>query len=182
MRLALDRAVTDGWLRAYAEPQRHYHTRDHIERMFADLDEADASRELIAAIWLHDIVYDPRASDNEERSAERAIVDLGESGIDARLVAELVVGTKHHGPGSAAQNLLNDIDLGIFAANEPDYDRYAGDIRKEYAWVAEEDYRRGRLKVLESFDARQIYQSPKYAAWEERAHANIRREMAKLAA
>ena len=52
-----------------------------------------------------------------------------------------------------AQVLL-DADLAVLGASEADYRVYAEAIRREYAWVAEADYRVGRRRVLESFLAR----------------------------
>ncbi|MGZ7283798.1 HD domain-containing protein, partial [Streptococcus pyogenes] len=47
--------------------------------------------------------------------------------------------------------VLLDADLAILGASEERYKRYAADIRKEYAWVPEADYRKGRAAVLERF-------------------------------
>ncbi|EAN88867.1 hd phosphohydrolase family protein [Trypanosoma cruzi] len=67
----------------YTEPQRHYHTMTHLEEMLGCLARfqseapvahrlpAEGARRLVVelAIFFHDAVYDPRRSDNEERSA-----------------------------------------------------------------------------------------------------------------
>ena len=61
---------------AYAEPARFYHTLDHVAAVLGTNAElADLARDPAAlqlAAWFHDAVYDPRASDNEERSAALA--------------------------------------------------------------------------------------------------------------
>lgn len=179
-RLNLPLAVTSSWIAQLSEPHRHYHTLAHIRHMLAHLSEADASREMIAAIWLHDIVYDPRASDNEEKSAEQALRDLVGTDIDASLVAELTLGTKRHEAGSEVQNLLNDLDLGIFSAPRAAYARYAEQIRHEYGFVPHAVYRPNRAVVLERFDAGRIYRTSGFAACEGGAHANLRWEIAML--
>lgn len=179
-RLGLPHAVTSAWIAQLSEPHRHYHTLAHVIHMLANLPEPDASREMIAAIWLHDIVYDPHASNNEEASAEQALVDLKEAEIDASLVAALIMGTKRHEGGSDAQDLLNDLDLGIFGASRAAYARYSDQIRREYGFVPDDIYRPNRALVLERYDATRIFRTPRFIEREPDAHANLRWEIAML--
>jgi predicted metal-dependent HD superfamily phosphohydrolase len=75
--------------------------------------------------------------------------------------------------------VLIDADLAILGASELVYRTYAEQIRQEYAWVPEPDYRMGRRQVLERFLAR-----PKVfhflAHLEEAARRNIAAEIARL--
>ena len=71
----------------HREPHRRYHTSVHVMwalRHIAELVAAESHPLDLAALQLaamyHDIVYDPRATDNEARSADiarRAAIDLG---------------------------------------------------------------------------------------------------------
>lgn len=143
----------------YSEPHRSYHTGDHIE---ACLSEFDRIRELCespdqveCAIWLHDIVYDPRASDNEEKSALWGMEMLSGSGCPesaVNRVRELILVTKHvQPPVSMDSRLIVDIDLSILGQPSAIFDIYEKSIRAEYSWVPEESYRTGRSKVLRGF-------------------------------
>ena len=62
--------------RHYAVPGRFYHTLDHVGAMLDTVESLGShARNLNAvtlATWLHDVIYDSKASDNEERSAEYA--------------------------------------------------------------------------------------------------------------
>ena len=179
--LGLPAEVTDAWQAQLAEPHRRYHDHRHIAAMLRAIPERRASRELVAAIWLHDIVYDPRAGDNEERSAEQARVDLAGSGIDAERVAALILATKHHRAGSDEQQLLNDLDLGVLGAAPAVYARYAEDIRGEYAHVPEHLYRPARARVLRGFlEGPAIYGGADFRHLEEPARANLASEIARL--
>jgi predicted metal-dependent HD superfamily phosphohydrolase len=134
------------------------------------------------AAWLHDVIYDSKASDNEERNALYAERLCGQLAIsEGPLVAALIRKTKTHDAGDDADaQVLIDADLAMLGAREPVYRDYAGKIRREYAWVPEADYRKGRRRVLESFLSRpSIYHL--LGQLEEPARHNIASEISRLA-
>jgi predicted metal-dependent HD superfamily phosphohydrolase/phosphopantetheine adenylyltransferase len=181
---------------AYSEPIRAYHTLTHVEAMLAALDEVEAHMErpdaARLAAWLHDAVYDPRGSDNEERSADwldACCGALGVHGEDARLARELVLATKTHSvPDSLAARAdaryFLDADLLVLALRPSIYDRYSRQIRAEYAHLSEAEFRAGRGRVLRSLlDRAALFLTPYFRdRHEERARLNLRRELASLGA
>jgi predicted metal-dependent HD superfamily phosphohydrolase len=184
--------VTPKLRRAYDERHRRYHTRRHIEDCLRKLAAwpglaARERRLLTWAIWWHDAVYDPTASDNEARSADLARADLpalGATSAEAEEVARLILLTAgHHVPdGDALGAVLVSIDLSILAAERAGYDAYARAVRAEYAHVPDDAWRRGRAAVLQRFlDAPVIFPDPAFAAAHEAAaRANLERELASL--
>jgi predicted metal-dependent HD superfamily phosphohydrolase len=144
---------------AYAEPYRSYHTGDHIEACLAEFDRirelCESPDQVECALWLHDVVYDPRASDNEEKSALWGMEMLSGSGCPERAVnhvRELILITKHvEPPVSMDARFMVDIDLAILGQPAAIFDIYDKSIRAEYSWVPEEAYRTGRSKVLRVF-------------------------------
>jgi predicted metal-dependent HD superfamily phosphohydrolase len=144
----------------YAGSGRFYHTLDHVASVLEAVENLDSLAKNLNAVklaaWLHDLIYDSRASDNEERSAaytERLCEQL--SIPEGRIVSSLILKTKTHDAGDDpdAQVLL-DADLAILGAAEPIYRDYAERIRQEYAWVPEPDYFKGRRRVLENLLSR----------------------------
>ncbi|MDE2488699.1 MAG: phosphohydrolase [Alphaproteobacteria bacterium] len=177
---------------AYSEPHRRYHTLAHVQACLdllarrADLDAAER-RLLSWAIWFHDAIYDPRASDNEARSAELALAQtpaLGASPDDAAEVARLVRLTAGHevAEGDRLGAVLVGIDLAILGAAGSAYDAYARAVREEYGFVPEEAWRRGRAAVLQRFLAAPvIYADPELRMEREaQARANLVRELSSL--
>jgi predicted metal-dependent HD superfamily phosphohydrolase len=183
---ALMRRVLD----AYGEPQRRYHTARHLSEcvklLAQSLDLAAAPAEVEMAVWFHDAVYDPRAEDNEERSANWARGELCAAGIGpgrAARVAGLVLATRHSAPPVGQdQRLLVDVDLAILGAARARFEEYESQIRAEYGWVAEDLYRRKRREILEGFLARTpLYITPCIRdAFEARARANLIRSIQRL--
>jgi predicted metal-dependent HD superfamily phosphohydrolase len=183
---ALADAVFEDLSRRYAEPGRFYHTLEHIQSVLEVVDtlgpHARNGNAVRLAAWLHDVVYDSRASDNEERSAayaERLCEQLGLP--DGPRAASLILKTKTHDAGADADaQVLLDADLAILGADEQAYRTYAGQIRQEYAWVPEPAYRAGRRQVLERFLTRpRIYHFLGHL--EEPARKNLAAEIAHLA-
>ena len=60
--------------RAYANSGRFYHTLEHVLAVLGTVESLACHAENLNAVklaaWLHDVIYDSKASDNEERSAE----------------------------------------------------------------------------------------------------------------
>jgi predicted metal-dependent HD superfamily phosphohydrolase len=145
----------------YQETSRAYHDLSHIAKVLEAVDQLWPSPPvaLQLAAWFHDAVYDPRASDNEERSADYVRSLASPLGLSLQVVEEtarLILLTRTHqaGVNDRAGQVLLDADLSILGANADDYEDYARSIRKEYAWVEEASYRAGRAAVLERFLAR----------------------------
>jgi predicted metal-dependent HD superfamily phosphohydrolase len=144
----------------YAGPGRFYHTLDHVQSVLEIVESLGSlARNLNAvklAAWLHDAIYDSKALDNEERSAdyaERLCEKL--SILEGRLVASLIRKTKtHDAEDDPDAQVLIDADLAILGSSEPAYRAYGEKIRQEYAWVPEADYRQGRRRVLQTFLSR----------------------------
>ena len=120
--------VFDALARNYSGPQRAYHTLEHVRDCLAEFDRASSLAErpleVQAALWLHDVVYDTRASDNEERSADWAVGTLTKAGVTGTTVEHicgLILATKHIGaPQSADAALVVDIDLALAGSLSPD--------------------------------------------------------------
>ncbi len=178
---------------AYSGPDRHYHNLEHLAEMLRVAGRLAAHTEdpvaVQLAIWFHDVVYDPRAKDSEARSADLAIETLFPLGVPATTiekVARLVRATAHllatDPPADKDTAVLLDADLAILGASEERYRRYALDIRREYAFVPQSDYRMGRAMVLKRFlDRPRIFlHDVMVEEGEEGARANLTAELAQL--
>ena len=112
------------------------------------------------AAWLHDVVYDPTAADNEQRSAEWAAARLPTIGVPAAIVdrvGRLVLTTADHTAPAEDRGaaVLLDADLAILGAAPDVYETYREAIRQEYGWLSDADFRAGRRQVLERLLQRQ---------------------------
>jgi predicted metal-dependent HD superfamily phosphohydrolase len=201
----------------YGESWRRYHSWSHIHACLVELDRIDPLGTAIpsgpktgptrgsrlpileAAIWFHDAVYDPRRSDNEEKSAE-LVLELGDRmGIHREAIeaiALLVLATKHFpssgmggervepslpGIGSRVppENaaLIRDIDLAILGSAWEEFEAYETGIRKEYFFVPDAEYREKRTGAMRQFlELPAIYRTPRFASlYEARARENLSR-------
>jgi predicted metal-dependent HD superfamily phosphohydrolase len=171
----------------YSRLGRFYHTLTHIECVLETVETlgsfAPHQNAVKLAAWLHDVIYNSRASDNEERSAayaEQMCKSLSIS--DSQRVAVLILKTKTHDARSDADaQVLIDADLAILGADDLSYRNYAKQIRQEYDWVSEPEFRAGRKQVLERFVSRpRIFHF--LTDLEMPARRNIAAEIARLAA
>lgn len=181
----------------YSENWRAYHTLLHIGDMFVAFDEIrsdayDLTTDFInkqtveMAIWYHDAVYNTKKHDNEEKSAElfqeiAGYLVLTESFTDK--VTQMILATKHSvTSGDLDTQVLSDLDLSILGKNKEIFDEYENQIRREYDWVSDIDFARGRTEVLKSFLNRPNIYSTRFfrKKFEEKARQNLARSIAQL--
>jgi len=159
----------DELVQHYGEPHRAYHTLQHINESLAQF---RAVAELVAdpptvlaAIWFHDVIYEPKRADNEEASAAwagRLLAQVGVATPTISQIEKLIRYTAHDQiPPAGDAALLVDIDLAILGANPTRFADYEAQIRHEYAWVPWATYCSRRAALLETFLARpHLYQTP----------------------
>ena len=181
-------AMGERLLAAYTEPHRHYHGLAHISACLELVRQAplDDDELLLAelALWFHDVVYDPRASDNEQRSAQLASAWIDEAGAEgADEVAAVIAMTQGHvlpDAPSRTMQVVHDIDLSILGTGPVEYETYVADIRAEYAWLDDHDFAEGRAIVLQTvLGADTIFALPGYrSALEAAGRRNLAHELA----
>ncbi len=149
----------DNLVSKYSEKQRFYHTLFHVENCLKQMDLLSNlicdKFSIAVAIWFHDVIYDPKKSDNEELSAVYAqkfleSIQLGKSQIQ-KIVSLILLTQRPSNPQSPDDKYLIDIDLSILGSDEDTYEIYESWIRKEYAHVPLGKYKTGRKEVLSSF-------------------------------
>jgi predicted metal-dependent HD superfamily phosphohydrolase len=168
---------------AWAEPQRHYHSLQHLRECLAllepALDLAQRPGEVELALWFHDAVYDPKGKGNEARSADWAVGALAHAGAGSEVqeqVRALIMATCHDVvPVDDDARLLVDIDLAILGADPARFAEYDAQVREEYRWVPDLIYRVKRKEVLAGFLARPaIYWTERLGErFEARARENL---------
>jgi len=180
-------------LERWAEPQRRYHTLDHLVTVLARTTEltvyAHDPDTVALAAWFHDAVYRPDRSENEERSAALAVRALTEAGVGqdrAAEVARLVRLTVDHDPadGDADGEVLCDADLAVLAGDPAQYAAYAAAVREEFAFVPDDAFRAGRSDILRRLlDLPRLFRTD-YGRdqWEGVARRNIATELELLEA
>jgi pantetheine-phosphate adenylyltransferase len=188
-----------GWLieeeiKLYNASGRYYHTTQHILEMMKSLSENCweisimdwRRRPLYYAALYHDIIYDPLAKDNEEKSSQffHEVVkshNLHLTPKDIDLVSSLIMATKNHDSGDKLHQLFIDADLSILAATSDRFNEYERQIRAEYSMAPEQVYNKGRAEFIDEMLARpKIFLTENYARYEDRARANLTKLVERL--
>lgn len=180
-------------LQRYSEPARAYHTLTHIAGCLAHLSHVEqlAHRPdcIAAAIWLHDIVYDPKRGDNETASAAWATTFCRACqvpAVDTEQISQLILATQHgaaqpqrstvaNEPAQLDRALLLDIDLAILGAAPAQFQQYEQQVRQEYAWVPLATFCQKRAALLQQFLERPVIYETLY--FQERFEANARHNL-----
>ncbi|MFF1872001.1 hypothetical protein [Kitasatospora herbaricolor] len=180
----------------WAEPQRRYHTTEHLRAVLDHIDalagHADDPDTVRLAAWFHDAVYRPDRSENEERSAALAVRALAEAGLPERQVAEVaevarlvrLTVTHRPEPGDRDGEVLCDADLAVLGGPPEAYAAYAAAVREEYAFVPDEAFRAGRAEILRGLLALPaLYRTPAaLERFDAAARVNLAEELGRLEA
>jgi len=173
----------------YAEPQRSYHTLEHIQHCLAQLDGARHLAEdpdgIELAIWFHDAVYETDACDNELRSAQLFDSLLGPHLPRERAarIHRLIRDTEHPSePEDNDARLLVDIDLSSFGLPWDEFMRDTRAVCAELTHLPEPQLVAGKCRFLNALMARSsIYLTPHFRErLEARARSNIERHLREL--
>lgn len=174
---------------SYGEPGRRYHTAAHIAHCLAQFDPAaPLMRDPDAvemALWFHDAIYEPRATDNEARSAEmfqaRASGALDDDFV-SRVFELIMVTTHQEPPDDPDAEYMVDVDLSSFGLPWDEFRRDSDAVREEYAHVDDARFYATQLRFLRSLLNRSpLYCTPYFRdRLELRARENITRHVEEL--
>jgi predicted metal-dependent HD superfamily phosphohydrolase len=184
--------VLEEILLRYSDSSRYYHTTEHLRSGFEVLDrylKARTTGEVELAFWYHDFEYNTQAKDNELQSASVASDRITRS-LQLPLsfaieVGKLILATKHSSePSTPGAKVLVDMDLSILGEDPKAFATYEENIRKEYSWVDDLTFKRGRQEVLQCFLKPTIYYTPELrsSSYELRARGNLERSISRLSA
>lgn len=173
-------------LDAYGEPQRKYHTLQHLAECLERFDDlrhcATHPAEVELALWFHDAVYSVSEPGNERNSAAWACAAMRDAGAPeaaALRVAGLVMATCHDAvPSDKDAEILVDVDLSILGAAPSRFAQYERQIRAEYAHVPDALFAAKRGEILRGFRARpHIFSTPLFRQrYEAQARANLAKQ------
>jgi len=152
---------------AWREPHRYYHTEIHLQKLLADVatlaQQGDLTQEeketLQVVAFFHDWVYDIKARDNEEQSAQ-IFMQYAHAHANALQIRDIILATKDHQANDKLGRMFCALDMRIVThsslAELLTWDRQ---IFKEYQWLDYSFYKVARLQVLDKF----IHQYPENA-------------------
>jgi predicted metal-dependent HD superfamily phosphohydrolase len=183
--------VYEELVRRYSEPHRHYHTPEHIGHCLRQLDLAvglmDDANAVEMGLWFHDAIYDPRASDNELKSAELFTqrVDQDVPAAFRQSVYDLIMVTMHpEQPTCLDEQFMVDIDLSSFGLPWDTFQRHSEAVRREYAHLSDQRFYPNQIGFLRSLLARPAFFFTDFfrARYEATARENIDRHLQELCA
>jgi predicted metal-dependent HD superfamily phosphohydrolase len=143
----------------WSEPHRYFHTTEHLNDVLGQIfDYYNSSNDdlpiMVVAAVFHDIIYDPKRTDNEEKSAEllMSYLKIGMSlwlSNNIEKVKKLILATKTHDKIHELISNFNKFDCSILDSGFSDLLKWEEQIYKEYEFAGC-SYKDERIKFLES--------------------------------
>lgn len=174
----------------HSHKSRHYHSLEHLASIWQELqpvkDHLQDPEAIIFAIAYHDFIYNVQRSNNEEKSAEKAVEKLQAIGLSPertdRCYRHIIATKGHQVADDPDTNYFTDADLSILGSDDAAYKIYTENIRKEYHIYPSFMYKPGRKKVLQHFLALpSIFKTTHFHhLYEEQARVNLQQELSTL--
>lgn len=176
-------SIIEATLCRYAEPQRHYHTVEHLARMAAAVEShaIALSQAQALAVLFHDAVYVPGAQGGMNEQASCLLVQsLAREYAEPDtldIAARIILDTIHHIPTLESSSVVLDLDLLGLAGPIADVFRDGELIFKENAHLVADwgDYSARRSRFLQALlDRPRILHSAELRHHEEALRQNLR--------
>lgn len=156
----LSEEIVNNILSKWNEPHRYYHNIDHLNyllnRISSINDLSDIDKDiLIICSYFHDIVYNPKKSNNEEKSIE-LLNEYTQIPLDIRNRCSLIIKDTSSSeiPTDDLSKLFWLLDRETLNAEVGDLIEYENKIFKEYQFVPYDVYRKKRIEFLKTVDKR----------------------------
>ncbi len=173
---------------------RKYHTLAHVYWGLVRIKEIAIDEDysyiepIEWAMFYHDYVmhFDGITNDDEELSAFIAAKSAQDAGLTPQFcqdVGRLVMKTAHIDPPEYIDEaILVDSDIAILGGRREAFDQYETQVREEWSHVSDEDFRVGRIVVLNRFKNmdRIFHTKTGYDRFEKQARENIEYSLHKL--
>jgi cytidyltransferase-like protein len=146
----------------YYEPHRYYHNIDHLNLILDFFQKNNTNdEELFIAGLFHDIIYNPKRDDNEERSAKLFDKHAKVHPMKQTII-DLILSTKNH----EHNNPLNTIDMEYLSTKDDDrISNIELKIFKEYQFYNVGDFVKGRRTFLANNAIDSYYQKARMSKY-----------------
>jgi predicted metal-dependent HD superfamily phosphohydrolase len=146
----------DDILQCWSEPHRAYHGITHLvdllEQIEGHVSLPQKERDMLTLVAIfHDIIYNPRRTDNEARSAELFLqcISMDKDSPDIQEIATIIRDTKTHKPSTPLSVIFCHMDTDVVRRPYPELLQWEDGIRREYSHLPGIAYVVGRVRFLE---------------------------------
>lgn len=142
-------------------------------------------KEVLMAIFLHDIVYKSNKPHGDNEMASAQVIDLWSKDLKQNLqinaIKSLILSTTHKETSlKGCHALIADLDFAILACPYKNmWKNYEKGIRKEFSSFSDEEYKMGRINFLKDIlNRKQIFHTPFFFDMlEQKARENINNQL-----
>jgi pantetheine-phosphate adenylyltransferase len=144
---------------AWREPHRYYHTEVHLQKLLDEIaqlaqagDLTQEEKEILQVVaFFHDWVYDVKATDNEEQSAQ-VFMQYAQEHENAITIRDIILATKDHQADDRLGRVFCALDMRVVTHSSfIELLEWERQIFKEYQCFDYSLYKTGRLNILNKF-------------------------------